>query len=212
MAFEQDIDKYQGQILTQAVLMDLLKDYRWPHNRIAKMEKKGWLVPLKRGIYITGPNLKLPRPSLFLMANHIYGPSYVSNEAALWHWGLIPEKVVNITSMTTGSSKTFPTTSGVFVYIKARFPYYSFDIRQVEVEKNQNVLMASPEKALCDLIISRAGVLLRSPKSTLDFLINDLRIEKTALGELNNEVLKTWIEQVPKKTSINMLIKTLANL
>ncbi|MEO7983163.1 MAG: hypothetical protein ABI688_03670, partial [Bacteroidota bacterium] len=120
MSFAQTIQPFAGQLLTQTILLDLLKGYRWPHNKIRELEKQGMLAPLKRGLYITGPALKLPRPSAFLMANHIYGPSYVSMEAALSHWGLIPEKVVNISSMTTKLTKNFLTTAGLFSYTKIR--------------------------------------------------------------------------------------------
>jgi hypothetical protein len=212
LSFEQTIQPFAGQLLTQAVLMDLLKEYHWPHNKIRELEKKGLLSPIKRGLYTTGPKLKLPRPSAFLIANHIYGPSYVSMEAALSHWELIPEKVVNITSMTTGPSRNFRTPAGLFSYKKMRLPYYCYGIQQVELSHNQTVLMAGPEKAICDLIVTRAGVILRSTGNVSDFLIEDLRIERRALQELKREEIKTWIAHAPKKSSLNMLVKTLEKL
>jgi len=212
MRFEQSIQPFAGQLLTQGILMELLKEYRWPHNKIRGLEKQDLLTPLKRGLYITGPALKLPRPSVYLMANHIYGPSYVSMEAALSYWGLIPEKVVNTSSMTTGSSRNFRTAAGLFSYTKSRLPYYSFGIRQVEISAAHTVLMASPEKALCDLIITRPGVILRSPNQVIEFLVEDLRMEKPALQKLNNEAIKSWIGDAPKKSSICMVTKTLNKL
>lgn len=62
--------------------MDLLKDYLRPHNKIRELEKKNMLTPVKRGLYIAGPALNVRTPSLYVLANHIYGPSYVSLEAA----------------------------------------------------------------------------------------------------------------------------------
>lgn len=212
MKFEQIIEPFAGQVLTHAVLMNLLKKYRWPHNKIRALEKKDLLIPLKRGLYITGPKLRLPRPSAFLMANHIYGPSYVSMEAALSHWGLIPEKVVNVSSMTTGSSKSFRTQVGIFRYTKIRLPYYSFGIRQVELSDNQTILIAGPEKAICDVIIAKSGLILRSPATTLEFLTEDLRIEQDALQKLNNTEIKSWVSHAPKTKSILMLTKTLDKL
>lgn len=209
MNVEQLIQPFEGQVLTQAILTDLLKGYRWPHNKISELQKQGILTVLKRGLYIPGPKLNLSKPSVFLIANHIYGPSYVSMEAALSHWGLIPEKVVNIASMTVGLSKTFRTKVGLFSYTKTRIPYYSYGIRQVELSHEQTALIASPEKAICDLIATRAGVNLRSTNNVLQFLLEDLRIEKTALQELKVEDIESWTKHAPKKNSMKMLIKTL---
>ncbi|HWR33877.1 MAG TPA: hypothetical protein VN451_10130 [Chitinophagaceae bacterium] len=212
MGFEQDILHFEGQPLTQSVLMSLLRKYRWPHNKIRELEKKGLLTPLKRSLYITGPGLHLPRPSVFLLANHIYGPSYVSMEAALSHWEMIPEKVTNVSSVTTGYSRTFSTPVGLFTYVRIGLPYFAFGLRQVKLSPAQTVLMAGPEKAICDLIIVRAGIILRSISSTMKFLLEDLRIEREALLELNNDTIMSWVPNAPKKSSIEMLAKTLEKL
>jgi len=212
MRFEKAIQAFDGQPLTQQVLMDLLKEYQWPHNKIRELVKQDFLTPLKRGIYIPGPHLNMPKPSLFLLANHIYGPSYVSLEAAMSYWGLIPEKVTVISSMTTGTTKTFRTKLGKFIYIHARLPYYSFGIKQVILSEKETVLMASREKALCDKIVATTGILLRSTQQTMDLLIEDLRIEKQTLRELDTEAIRSWINHAPKKQSLSILIKTLNSL
>lgn len=161
---------------------------------------------------MVGPAVKGSRPSLYLLANHIYGPSYVSMEAALSFWSFIPEKVTSLSSMTTGSARIFRTPVGRFSYTKARLPYYSFGIRQVEVSEQQTVLLASPEKAICDMITARAGVQLRSPDQTVAFLTEDLRIEKSSLIGLDTEAIRSWAQYAPKKNSILMLTKTIDRL
>ena len=212
MQFEQAIQQFASQPVTQSILMNLLKEYKWPHNKVRDLEKRGLLTPVKRGLYMAGPAVKGSRPSLYLLANHIYGPSYVSMEAALSFWSLIPEKVTSLSSMTTGSARIFRTPVGRFSYIKARLPYYSFGIRQVEVSEQQTVLLASPEKAICDMITARAGVQLRSPVQTVAFLTEDLRIEKSSLIGLDTEAIRSWAQYAPKKNSILMLTKTLDRL
>lgn len=212
MIIEQALQEYEGQPVTQAILMDLLKEYRRPHNKILELQKKEILTPVKRGLYITGPALKRFPPSRYLLANHIYGPSYVSLEPALAHWGLIPEMVTTVTSMTIGASRSFNTPLGLFRYIQLKLPYYCFGIRQVEWATNQTVLMAGPEKALCDIIVERTGVLFRSVKQARSFLEEDLRIEREALKELDREMIRSWVKQAPKRSSINILIKTLDSL
>lgn len=212
MSIEHALQEYEGQPLTQAILMDLLKEYRRPHNKLLELQKKEILTPVKRGLYITGPALKSFPPSRYLLANHIYGPSYVSLEPALAHWGLIPEMVTTVTSMTIGASRSFSTPLGLFRYIHLKLPYYCFGIRQVELATNQTVLMAGPEKALCDIIVERTGVLLRSVKQARSFFEEDLRIEREALKELDREMIRSWVKQAPKRSSINILIKTLDSL
>lgn len=212
MGIEQRFREYGAQPLTHTVVMEALADYAQPHNKIQELERKNILTSVKRGLYVLGPAIDGARPSLFLLANHIYGPSYVSLESALAHWGLIPEQVVSVASMTTGLAKTFRTELGLFRYIKLRLPYYSFGLRMEQIEPQQTVLMASPEKALCDLIIERAGVLLRSIRQTRDFLEEDLRIDSEALRGLNTSAIQSWLPYAPKSSSLQMLVKTLEGL
>lgn len=209
---EQAISKYEGQPLTNGILMDLLQDYSRPHNKIREMEKKNILMPVKRGLYIAGPALHIRTPSPYLLANHIYGPSYVSMEAALSYWSLIPERVSAISSMTTGSTKTFRTPVGLFQYTKAKLPWYSYGIRMVESATDEHILIASPEKAICDIIVTRAGIILRSISQTNLLLQEDLRIERDALRKFDREMIGGWLEEAPKKNSLRMLIKTLEGI
>ena len=212
MSIEQALRKYEGQPITHTILMDLLKSYLQPHNKIRELEKKNILTPVRRGLYMTGPALESSRPSLYILANHIYGPSYISLEAALAYWGLIPEQVTTISSMTTGSAKTFRTPAGLFRYIKMKLPYYSYGITMVESAKTQTILIASPEKAVCDIIAVKTGLILRSSSQTKLFLEEDLRMERDALQNLNRDIIRSWIAEAPKKSSLLMLIKTLETL
>jgi hypothetical protein len=91
-------------------------------------------------------------------------------------------------------------------------PYYAFGIRRVEVAEHQFALLASPEKAICDKIALTAKINLRSAKQAWNFLTEDLRIDPYALKTLNTEAMSTWLEDAPKKGSLNMLIDTLKAL
>jgi len=133
-------------------------------------------------------------------------------ESALSHWGLIPERVYEISSVTTQNSKIYKTSVGRFSYIHVPLPYYSFGIQQVELTKKQRVMMATPEKALCDKIITTPGILLRSIKQVMELLIDDLRIDEQMLHNLNTNEISTWIMDSPKKNSITLLIKALKEL
>ncbi len=76
----------------------------------------------------------------------------------------------------------------------------------------QTALVASKEKAICDKIILTSGVLLRSTSQTLDFLLEDMRIDEDMLRSLDINVLSSWIDDAPKKNSLKMLVKTLEKL
>ncbi len=212
MNFLESIREYAEQPITKQVLLDLLKDYKRPYDKITGLVRQGLLVLVRRGVYIPGPNLHIANPESFLLANHLLGPSYVSLEAALSHWGLIPEKVFETSSVTTQKSAVYKTSVGRFSYTHLPSPYYSFGIQQVTLTKKQTVLMATPEKALCDKVVTTSGVLLRSTKQVKELLMEDLRIEKASLRNLDYREISKWIVDAPKKSSLELLTKTLKEL
>jgi hypothetical protein len=78
--------------------------------------------------------------------------------------------------------------------------------------EKQSAMLASPEKALCDKIVTTAGINLRSHSQTQAFLMEDLRIEKENLQQLNHSEMITWLPNSPKKNSLRMLIETITSL
>ena len=69
-------------------------------------------LKLRNGFYI----LKDSSPSLYLIANKLYQPSYISLEKALSYYGIIPETVYTITSITTKATREFATPRAIFSY------------------------------------------------------------------------------------------------
>lgn len=212
MELLEAIRDYAEQPITKQVILDLLKDYKRPYDKITELVKQGILVLVRRGMYIPGPKLNIAQPEAFLLANHLLGPSYVSLESALSYWGFIPEKVYETSSVTTQKSAAFQTPAGRFSYIHIPLPYYSFGIQQVELTKKQRVLMATPEKALCDKIVTTTGIILRSTKQVKELLMEDLRIERDMLRNLNHKEIASWMIDAPKKGSLEILTKTLKEL
>jgi hypothetical protein len=88
-------------------------------------------------------------------------------------------------------------------------PYYAFGLRHVLLTEKQHVLIASPEKALCDKIIATSGIFLRSKKQTIEFLLEDLRINQSALTSMNISLLEEWIPNAPKSSSIQLVAMAL---
>ena len=212
MDLREAIREYAEEPLTLQVVLDLLKDYKRPYDKINELIKKEELTPIKRGLYIPGPKLRIPGPESFLIANHLWGPSYVSLEKALAYWHFIPERVYEISSITTRNAKLYKTQVGRFSYFHAPLPYYAFGIKSVVLTQKQVALIASPEKAICDKIVMTSGIFLRSSKQVREFLIDDLRIEEDMLQKLNVQEIDSWIDDAPKKSSIAMLVKTLQDI
>lgn len=153
MDFRESIQAYAEAPLTRQVMLHVLRDYRRPNDKINELITKGELTSLKKGLFVPGPSLNIRGPEPFLIANYLWRPSYVSMESALSYWGLIPERVYEISSVTPKNAKTYTTPIGRFSYSHASLPYYSFGIKSVAVSARQVVLIASPEKAICDMVI-----------------------------------------------------------
>jgi hypothetical protein len=212
MRFESAIKNYEAQPLTLQILLALLKDYKRPFDKIAELVKQQVLIQVKRGFFVLGPASQMEKPEPFLVANHLLGPSYVSLETALSYHKLIPEQVFEISSVTTMRSKIFDTTIGRFSYMHLPLPYYSFGQQSVQLAQDQVVLMATAEKAICDKMITTSGLLFRSSSSVLQWLTEDMRMEKSMLRLLHIDVINSWLSASPKKSSLQLLVKTLEGI
>jgi hypothetical protein len=194
------------------LMLEMLKDYKRPNDKISELVKSGELISIRRGLYIAGRKTDLPVPEPFLIANHLRGPSYVSLEAALSYWGFIPERVYEITSATIKTAKKYTTPVGRFNYQYLPFPYYSFGIESIQLTPKQTALIASREKSVCDKVILTPGITLRSIRQTKDFLLEDIRMDESMLRKLDISIIGSWLNDAPKKNSLAMLIKTLNEL
>ena len=207
-----ELSQYSDQPISTQVLLGLLRGYSRPYDKIMEMVNQGILVQLRRGLYMTSPLVSKITPEPFLIANHLYGPSYISLDSALFHWGLIPERVFEISSVTPKISKKIMVQNAVYSYTHLPIAYYPVGIQSISLTKTQTVLIASPEKALCDKVITTAGINLRSKQQAMAFLVEDLRIDKDQLRELNTAEMTSWLPVCPKRKSIQLLIETLSAL
>ena len=115
--------------------------YRWI--------KAGKVVSLRRGVYALADVYRHGSMHPACLANVLYRPSYLSGLWALGFYGLIPEKVVIYTSVTSRVPRRFENTFGVFDYRHVkRGAFFGYRISEIQQDK---VLMADPEKALLDL-------------------------------------------------------------
>lgn len=191
-----------------AVLKSMFSDYKSVHNKVSELEKSGKLIRLKKGMYVVSPSVSGKLLSEELIANHLYGPSYVSMAFALRYYGLIPECVYSVQSMTTKHSKEFKNSLGTFQYTQCSKAYFSIGIRQ-EIKEVTSFLIACPEKALCDLIIHTPNLNLRFQKDILLYLEADLRFDMDAFYRMDRSIFEQCIQVGKKKSAITNLLKLL---
>jgi len=120
-------------------------------NQLTRWQKKGLLIQLKRGIYVLNKNDRKVNPSRFFFANQLLWPSYVSLESALGHYGLIPEAVVDVTSVTSKKTSRFKNPLGEFIFQRIK-PAAFRGFRSYKDEAGLDVFIAEPEKAVVDFL------------------------------------------------------------
>jgi hypothetical protein len=126
---------------------------------------------------------------LNVIANAIYGPSYVSFETALSMYGLIPERVNEIMSACVKRAKRFRTPLGTFSYRTLPRDWFSIGVRTMD-SGGGSFLVASPEKALGDLLFARSNLRISSPDSLRSFLEEDIRLDFDAFENPDKTVLR----------------------
>lgn len=108
------------------------------------------MIRLRQGYYTFPEYLSKPDFSLYF-ANRIYKPSYVSLHTALAFYGMIPEAVVQITSVTSLKTANFKNSFGEFSYKSVRQDFmYGYDLKSIA--DGRTLQLAKPEKALLDLL------------------------------------------------------------
>ncbi len=180
--------KITGEEFDYQALLDGLREYDRPRDKITALLRKGEIIRVKKGIYVFGERYRRRPFSREVLANMVYGPSYISLETALHHHGLIPEGVEAMTSVTDGRERRFFTPLGLFTYRRIPARAYPIGIDQVEIGGGA-FLMATPEKALADKIQAERGLALRNREEMRAYLCENLRIDPDALGRLNAKTI-----------------------
>ncbi len=166
-------------------LLDAVHGYAQPRMKISAMLAKGDIVRVKKGLYILGDSLRRRPFCRELLANLIYGPSYVSLEYALHYHGLTPERVETVTSVTCGRTRTFDSPVGTFFYRMIPMEAFRTGMDRVELDDGRSFLIAIPEKALADRIVADRGAGISTQKELHDYLLASLRIDPAGLRGLD---------------------------
>ena len=177
----------------------------YPHfdrNNLSRWKKKGYLIALRNGCYTFSDFLGKPDYA-YLFANKIYQPSYVSLHSALAFYGIIPEAVVQITSVSSLKTAFFSNPFGEFSYKNLKNELmFGYDLKQMD--KKRNLLFATPEKAILDLLYLYS--FYNNEKE-----ISELRFNETYMQEdLNVERLNEFTEKFKSNAlqkRVNLLLK-----
>lgn len=191
-----------------SVLKDIYPDISEIAHKARRLEETEDIVRLKRGLFVATPEAGGERLNDFLIANHIYGPSYVSMQAALRYYGLIPEAVYSTTSVTLGQTKTFTNRLGTFTYIHSPSVYYPIGVTQIK-EGNAVYMMATPEKALCDLVVFTQNLNLRYEDEVREWMEDEMRFDTEELQSLNLDLMRECADAGRKKIMINQIINVI---
>ena len=173
--------------LDYQTVLSVLRNYAAPRKALADLIAKGKITRIKKGIYVQSGRGIAPF-SREILANMIYGPSYISYEYALSYHGLIPEQVTVVTSATTGKTKTFQTPVGIFRYSHQNQRVYAIGYRRNEIDDSRGFLIAGPEKSLADRIAKEPGRF--SLRTMKQFLFENLRIEQSDFYNLDAALLR----------------------
>ncbi|NPV02054.1 MAG: hypothetical protein HPY53_11800 [Brevinematales bacterium] len=183
--------------LDYQTVMNTLSVYKHPRKALSDYLKKGRITRIKKGIYIQ-KNRNVSLYSREILANMIYGPSYVSFEYALNYWGLIPEGVMEIASATTGKNKLFSTPVGNFRYYHFPNEYYSIGYQHIDIDDQRGFLIASPEKALCDRLFIEKDIF--TSVALEEYLFQNLRVDQSEMNKFNPSIIKSISERSVNRT------------
>ena len=157
-------------------------------GNFVQWQQAGYIVSLRQGWYAFADYLQQPDYARYF-AGKICAPSYISLHTALSFYGIIPEAVVEITSVTTQKTCRFENAFGQFSYQTIR-PRLFWGFEPKTMRDGKQYMMATPEKAIIDLLY------LYPQYATLDEM-RELRFDEDWMREeLNKERLMEYTERI----------------
>lgn len=148
-------------------------------RQLSRWASAGRLHQLRRGLYTLAPPYRKVTPHPFVVANRLVRGSYVSLQSALAHAGLIPEHVPMTTSVTAGRPGRWVTPLGTYDFRRVQREMLT-GFRPAALSGGQRALVATPEKALLDLVYLEPGA--DSPEYLAELRLQHL--DRIDLGEL----------------------------
>lgn len=200
MRFEDFADNVKHLVFVpDYALFQLLGRKQAARNLVHRWCKEGKLIRPKRGLYILGERYKKQPPYFnFQLANILVSPSYISLDTALSHYGLIPERVVEITSVSLKRPKVLSNPLGSFSYRKLCKTAYPHGV--VSEGEENSFLIANKEKTLLDKIyFCHSARYFR-----MSYLFDSLRMEEPDLRTLDFDLLKEYAKAYGTKKMVSV--------
>jgi len=184
-------------VFDSSLLMAGAVDPRLIRQQLSRWAKSGKIYQLRRGLYAFAPPYQKKQPHPFLVANRLQKASYVSLQSALAYYDLIPETLQAITSVSTDRPERLETPLGIFVFrhIKPQL-LFGYELQDLG---GQSALIATPEKALLDLIYLQPG-------GETEVYLQELRLQN--LDQLDQNRLLAYAERF-KMPKINRAVSHL---
>lgn len=151
------------------------------HQQLSRWAKSGKLIQARRGIYALGPAYTKVEHGLsrFLVANKLQKDSYVSMQSALAFYGMIPEAIFATVSVTQGRTAKYRTPFGLFMFRHMMAHLAGLGQQRLEVAPGQFAQIATPTKALFDLLY------FNLPQANNEGYLRELRLQKLHLVDFN---------------------------
>jgi predicted transcriptional regulator of viral defense system len=146
---------------------------------------------LKRGLYILAREYRKTTPHPYMIAALLHAPSHISLETALSFYGLIPEAVFQVSSITSSRSRFFNTPMGLFTFQRVPTRNPRSGVESVKLSEDSWVFIAKPLRAITDLIYLSKEILWET--DGLRFLTESMRMEDEDISQIDfspyNEIL-----------------------
>lgn len=168
--------------------------------QLSRWTKGGRIYQLRRGVYAIAPPYQKIKPHPFLVANRLQRASYVSAQSALSFYNMLPDIVNTTISVTAGRSENLQTALGSFEFRHIKLSMLH-GYRMIDLG-GQEALVATPEKALLDLVYLQPG-------GETDAYLSELRLQN--LDRLDLDALHTQAELFDKP-KLYRAIKRIINL
>ncbi len=191
------LKKLKSPEVTTSMLMGALSEYKDVRGKINALSKKGLIQPIKQGVYLIHSDFGLRPYSKEILAQLIYGPSYISLQTALSNYGFIPEKVDTTTSISFGRGRSFSTPVGDFEYRQIKKSLYPLGVGLQEVTTGVFCQYALPEKALLDFIyLEESKSEFKNQKEYFSYILDSYRLNLKAIEkEVSLKKLKSLSEK-----------------
>ncbi len=168
-------------------------------RRLYEWQKKGYIQRLSNNYYIFA-DAEINDNMLRMLANKIYSPSYISLESALSYYGLIPEAVFQITSVTSRKTRNIKTSVANFNYRSIQ--KHLFWGYNVITANSHSFFLADPEKTILDY-------LYLNPSLDDRYSFRELRLNRE---EMQKKINPTTLEKYLNVFKHHRLSKSLNKL